>query len=94
MSTHGGLRSFMVAISRDALNHNGFDGFDGTYVEHSCWDEGSRSEVRKVDTQVIEEFAALPGPAGLLDGHWPTWEPVSLVTEYNFPPFLPLVLMM
>ena len=60
------LCSFMVAVSRVAVNH---DGRGGSAPDPFVWDQGSRSKQRRVDTRFHVDLASLPGPLGFL--HWP-----------------------
>ena len=59
------LHRYMVAISRESLNH---DGGGGSGVHLTVWDYGSsRTKTRRVDSRLVEDLAALPGPPGFLD---------------------------
>ena len=93
----GQLHRFMVAISRVSVNH---DGRGGTAPDSLVWDRGGVKKWRKIEVRVNVDFAALPGPAGLLNGPWmqvpggcisgsdiAAW-PYSVGLLYNFTSFL------
>ena len=56
--------SFMVAISRVSVNH---DGRGGTATDSLVWDRGGVKKRRKIEVGVNVDLAALPGPPGFLD---------------------------
>ena len=61
------LRKFMVAMSRNEVNH---DGHGGTAPDPMTWDKGSIIKPRASLLQVIVDHASSPGPLGFLDSSW------------------------
>ena len=56
------LHRFMVAVSRVAVNHDGFR------PDPFVWDQGSKRKQRKTDIRVNVDLASLPGPPVFLNG--------------------------
>ena len=53
----------MVAISREALNHD--DG-GGSRVDPVVWDHASKPKVRRIESKLVEDLAVMPRPFGSL----------------------------
>ena len=62
----------MVAFCSETLNHG--DG-DGSRIDPTVWDKGSKHKVRRVESRVIEDSAGLPGPPGFRDKNWVSLDP-------------------
>ena len=78
------LLRYMIAISREALNH----GDDrGTVIDPLVWDHGSEPKTRKVDARLMEDLAGMPGPVGFLYSSWITADsgPVTEEDVVNWP---------
>ena len=61
------LHTFVAAVSRVAVNH---DGRSGSAPDPLAWDQGSRRKQRWLDIRVNIDLASLPGPHGFLKGPW------------------------
>ena len=60
------LHRFFIAISRAAVNH---DGFGGTASGPMVWSAGSLPK-RRGDVHAVRDLAMLPGPPALWVGEW------------------------
>ena len=61
------LHRFMVAIARESLKHSSGA---GDALHPLVWDSGSLPKTRRLDHDVIGEFAQMPRPEGFLDSWW------------------------
>ena len=84
------LHRFFIAISRVVVN---FCDGHGTAPDPLVWSAGSLPKRPRV-LHAVRDFAFLPGPVGIWDGSWVSFESVvSLLRMFDFGPILCLFLL-
>ena len=72
------LHSFMVAISRIEVNH---DGFGGTAPDAMVWDKGGIVKTRAPSFRLIVDHATPPGLSNFLSSTWCTLDPLPITQD-------------